>query len=332
MIVRSVDQTADKVHVFLDLPANMSDAEILQRAEQGFNKAGYYDRDSFILGFSALPTGNHVATIVTFEPTETYSIKRHVGLFTDTDLGAGFGDMNNNGIFTIGDIRGTTNGSVEDILYSQNDKFRAAFDVNGDGLGDNRDLFALGDELISAGAGQAVLNAYTDLLLHRADVNSSATSDTADIAALYANFGSSSWLFDINVDGVVDIGDISAAVTTLFRTTTGDFNVDGSVDAADYVLWRNNHGVGDARFTQGDGDLDGDVDNDDLLVWRSQFGFIRQSLTPTAANTMLASVPEPGALFMAASGLVFLIVRVRSRATSSPRQSLGTKSKICVAV
>ena len=85
--------------------------------------------------------------------------------------------MNSSGAFTTGDIRCTTaacgNNSVEDVLYSQNTKFRAAFDVNGDGLGDNRDLFALGDELVAGGAGQAVLDAYTDLLLKRADVNSS---------------------------------------------------------------------------------------------------------------------------------------------------------------
>ena len=64
------------------------------------------------------------------------------------------------------------------------------FDVNGDGLGDNRDLFLMGNELVAAGAGQAVLNSYTDLLLHRADLDASGTTNTADVAALYGQFRS----------------------------------------------------------------------------------------------------------------------------------------------
>ncbi len=94
------------------------------------------------------------------------------------------------------------------MLYSQNSKFRAAFDVNGDGLGDNRDLFALSDELVARGAGQTVLNSYTDLLLHRGDLNASDATDAADIAALYGNFGNLSWLMDLNVDGAVNVTDV----------------------------------------------------------------------------------------------------------------------------
>ena len=74
------------------------------------------------------------------------------------------------------------------MLYSQNAKFSSAFDVNGDGLGDNRDLFLLGSELVVAGAGQAVLDAYTELLLKRGDLNSSGTTDTADMAAALQQF------------------------------------------------------------------------------------------------------------------------------------------------
>ena len=43
-------------------------------------------------------------------------------------------------------------------------------DVNGDGLCDDRDLFALGGQLTANGASQAVLDSYTDLLLHRGDL------------------------------------------------------------------------------------------------------------------------------------------------------------------
>jgi hypothetical protein len=84
--------------------------------------------------------------------------------------------------YTVSDIRcsGQTcnNNSVEDVLYSQNNKFASAFDVNGDGLGDNRDLFALGTHLVSGGASQTVLDSYVGLLLKRGDFNASGTTDT----------------------------------------------------------------------------------------------------------------------------------------------------------
>lgn len=104
LIVRSVDQTADRVHVLLDLPANMTEAQILAQV-QGSNQANSYDRDQFVRGFTNLSTGNHVATIVTYEPTGNFSIQRVPGLFTDTNIGAGFGDLNASGSYSTGDIR-----------------------------------------------------------------------------------------------------------------------------------------------------------------------------------------------------------------------------------
>jgi len=237
-------------------------------------------------------------------------------MFTDTNIGLGFGDMFTGDGYTVSDIRCAgpvcNNNSVEDVLYSQNNKFRAQFDVNGDGLGDNRDLFALSDHLVAGGAGQAVLDSYTDLLLKRGDVNSSGTADGNDVAALYASFGSPSWLMDMNVDGAVDIDDVSTMITELFRTVTGDFNVDGSVDAADYVLWRKGLGSG-TTYSQGDADLDGDVDSDDLAAWQSAFGFVRQPLMAGSGSAAHA-VPEPGTLVLAA--IVFAICGLT---TTTPR-------------
>lgn len=53
----------------------------------------------------------------------------------------------------------------------------------------------------------------------------------------------------------------------------GDFNGDGSVDAADYTRWQDSMGAtGLARFAGADGDGDGAVTQADLTVWRSNFG------------------------------------------------------------
>ncbi len=245
LIVRSVDQTASSMHVLLDLPANLTDAQILAQVNAS-NEASYYDRDQFIRG-QTVNFGNHAATIVTYELTGNVNIQRFAGQFTQTNYrGRGFGDMNFSNSYVLADIRATTpdNGSVEDVLYSQNNKFSSAFDVNGDGLGDNRDLFLLGDELVTNAASQDILDAYTDLLLKRGDLDGSGATGIADFETLLTSFGAATWLLDLNVDGAVNALDAETFVTELVRTVPGDFNVDGRVDAADYTVWRNNVGQG----------------------------------------------------------------------------------------
>ena len=85
-------------------------------------------------------------------------------------------------------------------------------------------------------ATQAGLNAYATLLLKRADVDASGTSNAADVAAMYGHFGPASWLYDMNVDGIVNIADVSTMVAQEFRTMPGDFNLDGKVDGGDFVV------------------------------------------------------------------------------------------------
>ena len=111
-------------------------------------------------------------------------------------------------------------------------------------------------------------------------------------------------------------------VTQIFRTVAGDFNLDGRVDGADYVFWRNSGSVSSgALYTQGDADFDGDVDSGDLTVLRSRFGFVRQPLSPGAGSGALAAaVPEPttiGLLFLA--GGVFAVLRGGRRASRLPQ-------------
>jgi glycosidase len=308
LIVTSVDGTADNMHMYLDLPASMTDAQVFALTQMGQNDSDNYDRDSFIFGFNNVSTGNHVATIVTFEQTGNYSIQRFAGLFTDTNIGAGFGDLNNNGTFTTTDVLGIGNNSAEDILYSQNTKFRAAFDVNGDGLGDNRDLFALGNELVAGGASQAVLTSYEQLLLKRGDLNGSGTTNVSDLEALYANLGPATWLFDLNVDGVVDEADAETLITQLARTVPGDFNLDGVVDAADYTVWRNLLGQAGSALIA-DGDFNGQVDGNDYLVWKAAYGFEREPFGAPGAGG-LAIVPEPSAITLVVLLLAVVSVMV----------------------
>jgi hypothetical protein len=78
---------------------------------------------------------------------------------------------------------------------------------------------------------------------------------------------------------------------TLVVGEAGDFNGDGAVNAADYVVWRKGLGT---TFTQTDYD-----------VWRAHFS---QIAGPGSGATAAAVVPEPATLvllILAAAGLYF---------------------------
>ena len=84
---------------------------------------------------------------------------------------------------------------------------------------------------------------------------------------------------------VIDIGAYEAQAPP--TAAPGDYNRDGTVDAADYTVWRDNLGASVAPLTGADGDGNGVVDATDYAVWKSQFGF---EYDPPAA--LVASVVE----------------------------------------
>jgi hypothetical protein len=72
----------------------------------------------------------------------------------------------------------------------------------------------------------------------------------------------------------------------------GDYNNNGAVDAADYVLWRNGGPL------ENEGDNPGVVDQADYDFWRARFGAVSGSGSVLVA----ASVPEPASLCLLAAG------------------------------
>ena len=69
----------------------------------------------------------------------------------------------------------------------------------------------------------------------------------------------------------------------------GDYNDDGSVDAADYTLWRDSFGQTGTGLAA-DGNGDGTIDEGDFEVWRLYYG----ETTGTGAGGFTgAGVPEP---------------------------------------
>jgi PEP-CTERM motif-containing protein len=99
----------------------------------------------------------------------------------------------------------------------------------------------------------------------------------------------------VDVEGSDVEENVSLAYSQPFRftalTTNGDFNLDGTVDAADYVVWRNGLGT---IYNQ-----------NDYGVWRSHFG---ASLGPGSGAALLsaaplsAAVPEPASFVLATLG------------------------------
>lgn len=75
--------------------------------------------------------------------------------------------------------------------------------------------------------------------------------------------------FDLNDDGVIDELDVRELLEERLRTTPGDANLDGTVDAADLAAWTTHFGQAGGWV---DGDWTGDrfVDGADLLVMQQE--------------------------------------------------------------
>lgn len=90
----------------------------------------------------------------------------------------------------------------------------------------------------------------------------------------------------------------------------GDYNGDGHVDAADFVVWRDTHGQTGAN-PPADGDGNGAVETNDYAIWRANFG--AGDLPAGAGQT--SALPEPnGILQLALWGIICTYGRVRNRA------------------
>jgi hypothetical protein len=92
--------------------------------------------------------------------------------------------------------------------------------------------------------------------------------------------GGMQWEIDVNPTNVI-----------LTVVATGDFNANGAVDAADYVLWRNTAGQTGAGLAA-DADGNGVVDGADYAFWRARFG---TSIAAAGSGSTATAVPEPGA-------------------------------------
>jgi hypothetical protein len=96
----------------------------------------------------------------------------------------------------------------------------------------------------------------------------------------------------------------AAATVELFPP--GDYNRDGTVDAADYILWRKTLGQSVAYGFGADGDASGTIDDGDYTVWRAHFGQTAGS-GAAADGSASGAVPEPTSGPMLLLGMLVIL-------------------------
>jgi hypothetical protein len=116
--------------------------------------------------------------------------------------------------------------------------------------------------------------------------------------------------------GRTAIFDGATLTVTLLDLLPGDFNNDGIVNAADYIVWRNHEGTDHAMPNRGAG-ITGNVGQFDYETWRANFGrtvaTIPSALRPPPSA--FDNVPEPTScvLWAIAAWVGFLPRRVATR-------------------
>lgn len=113
-------------------------------------------------------------------------------------------------------------------------------------------------------------------------------------------------LGDSTLYGLTERGGISGdGLGTVFSIAApilpGDYNNNGMVDAADYVLWRKNNNT-DVTLPN---DSTSGTDDSDYPVWRSHFGQPSgNGMSLASTESRSAAVPEPASTFLLVIGLV----------------------------
>jgi hypothetical protein len=111
-------------------------------------------------------------------------------------------------------------------------------------------------------------------------------------------------LYD-RVLSATEVGDHACSIEVLCGGTAGDYNNNGVVDAADFVLWRKGGPLANEV------DTPGTVNAADYTAWRSRFGNTSGSGAGVSTN---AAVPEPATVLLLTFAAACWCVRLRRRA------------------
>jgi hypothetical protein len=95
-------------------------------------------------------------------------------------------------------------------------------------------------------------------------------------------------------------------------TLLGDYNNNGAVDAADYVVWRNSVGQTGSGLAA-DSDASGTIDAGDYNLWRASFGRTAAGAAAVDGRHVNGAIPEPSALVLIASAVASINLARRRR-------------------
>jgi Dockerin type I domain len=116
-------------------------------------------------------------------------------------------------------------------------------------------------------------------------------------------FGDNAYPYQYKVSGVV-----------------GDYNGNGTVDAADYVVWRRQQGT-TASGLAADGNGDGTVNTADYTIWRTNYSVTSSGSGAGSGLMASAAVPEPISAALAGAALLAMTAlatrRMRSKISGS---------------
>jgi hypothetical protein len=151
----------------------------------------------------------------------------------------------------------------------------------------------------------SLFNAGTQIILNRGDIDGNGVVNQADVTALQAGIADptlggtvsaavgAEW-YDLTGDGLLNNDDFLELTTNILDVAPipGDFDSDGTVDAADLQVWKDGYGT---LF-----------DGNDFLDWQ-------QNLGAGAVASAGAAVPEPAAALLAVFALGAIVVPARRR-------------------
>jgi hypothetical protein len=170
------------------------------------------------------------------------------------------------------------------------------------------------DSLAETGAdgGAWLRGAGSSSVLAEARASGALRVNSGDIIALGSPFGIGGvqdleFQFLLEGETSARLGVVEYGAIPITGSTSGDFNGDGIVDAADYTVWRDNLGAPDeSAFINGSGN-GGGIDSSDYTLWRANFG------NQLSGSLVASSVPEPTGMVVVVGITIFGCCVARAR-------------------